>query len=64
MQLMDDASGVKAAISITREEGIIERSSEPFRAKDAMTVLIDRSTSLRITLHQLAYRPLMPAPTF
>ena len=53
MQLMDDASGVKAAISIT--QGIIGRSSEPFRAKDAMTVVIFGATG------DLSKRRLIPA---
>jgi glucose-6-phosphate 1-dehydrogenase len=50
---MDDASGVKAAISIN--QGIIERSSELFRAKDAMTVVIFGATE------DLSKRRLIPA---
>jgi glucose-6-phosphate 1-dehydrogenase len=50
---MDDASGVKTAISIT--QGIIERSSELFRAKDAMTVVIFGASG------DLSKRRLIPA---
>jgi len=52
---MDVSTGVKAAVSISREEGAVERGAELFRATDPMTVVIFGASG------DLSKRKLIPA---
>jgi len=52
---MDTSTGVKAAVSISREEGAMDRGSEIFRAKDPVTVVIFGASG------DLSKRKLIPA---